>query len=150
MRLAQAASLQHLAGAAAPGLPASHAAAQPSTLNPIRYTLQPKTQTVQVRNDILDWHGDHPHTNYHDLYDALRDAGLWLEVLGSPLTCFDASQVGSQCLWSMSQDPRDGVLTGKLPIGLGNRIQLAGASGLAPDLLRRFPGGLPEPEILRG
>ena len=48
---------------------------------------------VQVRNDILDWHGDHPHTNYHDLYDALREAGLWLEVLGSPLTCFDASQV---------------------------------------------------------
>ena len=63
-------------------------------------TLDPKSRTVQVRNDILDWHGDHPHTNYHNLYDGLRDAGLWLEVLGSPLTCFDASQVCSQSLGS--------------------------------------------------
>ena len=46
----------------------------------------------QVRNDILDWHGDHPHTNYHAAYDALRDEGFFLEVLGSPLTCFDAAQ----------------------------------------------------------
>ena len=45
-----------------------------------------------MRNDILDWHGDHPHTNYHAAYDALRDAGFFLEVLGSPLTCFDAAQ----------------------------------------------------------
>lgn len=26
----------------------------------------------QVRHDILDWHGDHPHTNFHDMYDMLR------------------------------------------------------------------------------
>lgn len=49
--------------------------------------------SLEVRNDILDWHGDHPHTNYHDMFDGMRDAGLYLEVLGSPLTCFDASQV---------------------------------------------------------
>ena len=49
--------------------------------------------SLDVRNDILDWHGDHPHTNYHNMYDALRDAGYFLEVLGSPLSCFHASQV---------------------------------------------------------
>ena len=49
--------------------------------------------SLEVRNDILDWHGDHPHTNYHDMFDGMRDAGLYLEVMGSPLTCFDASQV---------------------------------------------------------
>jgi membrane-bound transcription factor site-1 protease len=49
--------------------------------------------SLDVRNDILDWHGDHPHTNYHDLYNAMRSGGYFLEVLGSPLTCFDASQV---------------------------------------------------------
>lgn len=49
--------------------------------------------SLDVRNDILDWHGDHPHTNYHDMFNALRAAGWYLEVLGSPLTCFDASQV---------------------------------------------------------
>lgn len=27
---------------------------------------------LQVRNDILDWHGDHPHTNFHEMYDYLR------------------------------------------------------------------------------
>ena len=52
----------------------------------------PPLAVTQVRNDILDWHGDHPHTNYHATYDALRDAGFFLEVLGSPLTCFDAAQ----------------------------------------------------------
>lgn len=25
----------------------------------------------QVRHDILDWHGDHPHTNYHDMTNSL-------------------------------------------------------------------------------
>jgi len=45
--------------------------------------------------DILDWHGDHPHTNFHTLYDTLRREGYFLEVLGSPLTCFDANQYGT-------------------------------------------------------
>ena len=53
--------------------------------------------SLDVKSDILDWHGDHPHTNYHTMYDALVDAGFFLEVLGSPLTCFDASQARSQC-----------------------------------------------------
>ncbi len=46
-----------------------------------------------MRSDILDWHGDHPATNYHDMYDALRNGGYFLEILGSPLSCFDAKQV---------------------------------------------------------
>ena len=41
---------------------------------------------LEAKNDILDWHGDHPHTNYHGMYDALRDKGYFLEILGSPLT----------------------------------------------------------------
>lgn len=53
--------------------------------------------SLDVRNDILDWHGDHPHTNYHHMYDALRASGFFLEVLGSPLTCFDARQVPQIC-----------------------------------------------------
>jgi hypothetical protein len=53
--------------------------------------------SLDVKSDILDWHGDHPHTNYHTMYDALVDAGFFLEVLGSPLTCFDASQARPVC-----------------------------------------------------
>ncbi|KAK8660099.1 hypothetical protein V6N13_051034 [Hibiscus sabdariffa] len=51
--------------------------------------------SLDVRNDILDWHGDHLHTNFHIMYNMLRDAGYYIETLGSPLTCFDASQYGT-------------------------------------------------------
>lgn len=50
---------------------------------------------LTVRHDILDWHGDHPHTNFHAMYDALRDAGYYLEILASPATCFDAENYGA-------------------------------------------------------
>ncbi len=43
-----------------------------------------------LQTDILDWHGDHLFTNFHDLYDNLRDKGWFVEVLSSPATCFDA------------------------------------------------------------
>ncbi|KAK9102675.1 hypothetical protein Sjap_019929 [Stephania japonica] len=51
--------------------------------------------SLDVRNDILDWHGDHLHTNFHIMFNMLRDAGYYVETLGSPLTCFDASQYGT-------------------------------------------------------
>lgn len=38
--------------------------------------------------------GDHIHTNFKDMYSSLRDMGYFIEVLGAPLTCFDASQYG--------------------------------------------------------
>lgn len=53
---------------------------------------------LDVKSDILDWHGDHPHTNFHGMYDALRDRGYYLEILGSPLTCFDAKEYGAVML----------------------------------------------------
>lgn len=53
---------------------------------------------LDIKNDILDWHGDHPHTNYHKMFNYLRENGYYLEVLGSPYTCFDASQVSSPFL----------------------------------------------------
>ncbi|XP_078431783.1 SITE-1 protease isoform X2 [Wolffia australiana] len=51
--------------------------------------------SLDVRSDILDWHGDHLHTNFHAMFDMLRDAGFFVEVLGSPLTCFDAARYGA-------------------------------------------------------
>jgi membrane-bound transcription factor site-1 protease len=51
--------------------------------------------SLNVHNDILDWHGDHLHTNFHILFNMLRDAGYYIEALGSPLTCFDASNYGT-------------------------------------------------------
>ncbi|KAL1189201.1 Subtilisin-like protease SBT6.1 [Cardamine amara subsp. amara] len=51
--------------------------------------------SLDVRNDILDWHGDHLHTNFHIMFNMLRDAGYYIETLGSPITCFDAQQYGT-------------------------------------------------------
>jgi membrane-bound transcription factor site-1 protease len=37
---------------------------------------------------------DHIHTNFRDMYLHLRSKGYYIEVLGAPYTCFDASQYG--------------------------------------------------------
>ncbi|KAK4481212.1 hypothetical protein RD792_012095 [Penstemon davidsonii] len=59
--------------------------------------------SLDVRNDILDWHGDHLHTNFHIMFNMLRDSGYYVETLGSPFTCFDANQYGTLLL----VDPED-------------------------------------------
>ncbi|VDO03689.1 unnamed protein product [Rodentolepis nana] len=43
----------------------------------------------------LDWLGDHIHTNFRDLFENLRQAGYFIEVLQEPFTCFDASIYGT-------------------------------------------------------
>ncbi|XP_075693673.1 membrane-bound transcription factor site-1 protease isoform X1 [Rhinoderma darwinii] len=50
---------------------------------------------LRMKNDPLDWNGDHVHTNFRDMYQHLRSMGYFVEVLGSPFTCFDASQYGT-------------------------------------------------------
>lgn len=50
---------------------------------------------LRMKNDPLDWNGDHIHTNFKDMYQHLRNNGYFVEVLGSPYTCFDASQYGT-------------------------------------------------------
>ncbi|XP_044750367.1 membrane-bound transcription factor site-1 protease [Coccinella septempunctata] len=50
---------------------------------------------LKVKNDPLDWNGDHIHTNFKDMYQNLRNSGYYIEVLGAPFTCFAASQYGT-------------------------------------------------------
>ncbi|XP_060826066.1 membrane-bound transcription factor site-1 protease [Bombus pascuorum] len=50
---------------------------------------------LRVKNDPLDWNGDHIHTNFKDMYQHLRNAGYYLEVLGAPFTCFNAKNYGT-------------------------------------------------------
>ncbi len=47
---------------------------------------------LDVKDEPFDWNGDHIHTNYKEMYTFLRDKGYFLEVLGTPFTCFDATQ----------------------------------------------------------
>ncbi|CAL9092331.1 unnamed protein product [Musa acuminata var. zebrina] len=82
--------------------------------------------SLDVRNDILDWHGDHLHTNFHIMYNMLRDAGYYVETLGSPLTCFDASHYGALLMVDLEdeyfkeeiQKLRDDVINGGLGIAV--------------------------------
>nr|AUS89414.1 SITE-1 protease [Sesuvium portulacastrum] len=60
--------------------------------------------SLDVRNDILDWHGDHLHTNFHTMFNMLRDAGYYVETLGSPLTCFDARHYGTLLLVDLEDE----------------------------------------------
>ncbi|XP_054714164.1 membrane-bound transcription factor site-1 protease-like [Uloborus diversus] len=53
---------------------------------------------LRMKNDPLDWNGDHIHTNFKDMYQHLRNNGYYVEVLGSPFTCFDAQQYGALLL----------------------------------------------------
>ncbi|XP_071545683.1 membrane-bound transcription factor site-1 protease [Panulirus ornatus] len=50
---------------------------------------------LRMTNDPLDWNADHIHTNFKDMYQHLRNSGYYIEVLGSPFTCFDASKYGT-------------------------------------------------------
>ncbi|GMN50537.1 hypothetical protein TIFTF001_019705 [Ficus carica] len=60
--------------------------------------------SLDVRNDILDWHGDHLHTNFHIMFNMLRDADYYIETLGSPFTCFDAHQYGTLLLVDLEDE----------------------------------------------
>ncbi|XP_044464197.1 subtilisin-like protease SBT6.1 isoform X1 [Mangifera indica] len=60
--------------------------------------------SLDVRNDILDWHGDHLHTNYHIMFNMLCDTGYYVETLGSPFTCFDAHQYGTLLLVDLEDE----------------------------------------------
>lgn len=50
---------------------------------------------LKIKSDPLDWRADHIHTNFKDMYTHLRNAGYYVEVLGEPFTCFNASYYGT-------------------------------------------------------
>ena len=50
---------------------------------------------IRIQGDMLDMYGDHPHTNFRGVFSSLRKQGFFVEVLGRPLTCFDASEYGT-------------------------------------------------------
>ena len=68
--------------------------------------------SFEQKEDFLDWHGDHPHTNFRELYNHLRgtpSAGggrgrggastpYHIEILSKDFTSFDASLYGALLL----------------------------------------------------
>eukprot|EP00698_Gefionella_okellyi_P012846 TRINITY_DN3490_c0_g2_i1.p1 TRINITY_DN3490_c0_g2~~TRINITY_DN3490_c0_g2_i1.p1 ORF type:complete len:722 (-),score=154.10 TRINITY_DN3490_c0_g2_i1:32-2197(-) len=58
---------------------------------------------LEIENDVLDWNGDHPHTNLRGLYSHLKQWDFYVEILTDALTCFDAARYGALML----VDPED-------------------------------------------
>lgn len=54
--------------------------------------------TVVPQNDLLDWNGDHPHTNYRTLFTRLTGAGYYVELNMKPLGCVDLPAYGAVVL----------------------------------------------------
>ena len=43
------------------------------------------------RSDVLDWNGDHPHTNFLDAFLHISALGYHVDLLSDPFTSFDAA-----------------------------------------------------------
>ncbi|XP_013391143.1 membrane-bound transcription factor site-1 protease-like [Lingula anatina] len=78
---------------------------------------------LRMKNDPLDWNGDHIHTNFRDMYTHLRNSGYYVEVLGSPFTCFDASQYGTLLIVDAEEEYFPGEVT-KLKQDIDNGLSL--------------------------
>ena len=50
---------------------------------------------LKEKSDPLDWNADHIHTNFKELYTHLRTSGFFVEVLGQPFTCYNATNYGT-------------------------------------------------------
>eukprot|EP00941_MAST-03F_sp_MAST-3F-sp1_P000789 g789.t1 len=50
------------------------------------------------RKDMLDWNGDHLHTNFKGVFDNLIDEGFFIEILSTDFRCFDAENYGALLL----------------------------------------------------
>uniref|UniRef100_A0A8C2R2N0 Membrane-bound transcription factor site-1 protease n=1 Tax=Capra hircus TaxID=9925 RepID=A0A8C2R2N0_CAPHI len=61
----------------------------------VKLPIKVKIIPAPPRSKRVLWNGDHIHTNFRDMYQHLRSMGYFVEVLGSPFTCFDANQYGT-------------------------------------------------------
>lgn len=59
---------------------------------------------LEVRDEPFDWNGDHLHTNFKWLGALLRKKGYFVEILGSPFTCFDARDYGALLLFDPEEE----------------------------------------------
>lgn len=50
---------------------------------------------LAAKSEPFDWNADHPHTNFRQLFEHVRGAGYFLEVLGEHYGCVDLAQYGA-------------------------------------------------------
>ena len=58
-------------------------------------------------SDVLDWNGDHPHTNFKDTFDHVTGAGYFVELLSDSFLAFDAAHYGVLMLVDAEEEYSD-------------------------------------------
>uniref|UniRef100_A0A7S0J759 Subtilisin n=1 Tax=Calcidiscus leptoporus TaxID=127549 RepID=A0A7S0J759_9EUKA len=58
----------------------------------------PNDDLEQVKLELMDWNGDHPHTAFISLFKELLAAGMYVELLTSNWTSFNASNYAALLL----------------------------------------------------
>ena len=59
---------------------------------------------LAVTDEMLDWNGDHMHTNFRELFMGLRSRGYFVETLGCSLLNFNASSYAALLLIDSEDD----------------------------------------------
>lgn len=59
---------------------------------------------LNIKDDLLDWNGDHIHTNFKDLYSHLRKNDFYIEILNEDLTKFNAENYGQLLLMDTEEE----------------------------------------------
>lgn len=64
------------------------------TFHSVRYPpgYVPRDNLAETK-DMLDWLGDHPHTNFHMLLRSFLRAGFYVDILDSPISCLSAEDL---------------------------------------------------------
>ncbi|KAH9487758.1 Membrane-bound transcription factor site-1 protease [Bulinus truncatus] len=64
---------------------------------------------LRMKNDPLDWNGDHIHTNFKDMYQQLREKGYYVEVLGTLLLVDPEEEYFSEEISKLKRDIDNGL-----------------------------------------
>lgn len=78
---------------------------------------------LENRHELLDAAGDHPHTNFHQLWNFLLDEGYFIEILPFEYSCMDLKQYGVVLL----VDPEEEYFRDEI-VALQNAVKYANVS----------------------
>eukprot|EP01063_Lacrimia_lanifica_P032316 TRINITY_DN5509_c0_g1_i1.p1 TRINITY_DN5509_c0_g1~~TRINITY_DN5509_c0_g1_i1.p1 ORF type:complete len:1061 (+),score=378.03 TRINITY_DN5509_c0_g1_i1:75-3257(+) len=62
---------------------------------------------LHATRDVLDWNGDHPHTNFKDTFDFLVEKGYHVDLLTADFTHFNAAHYAALLLFDAEEEYSD-------------------------------------------
>jgi membrane-bound transcription factor site-1 protease len=59
---------------------------------------------LNIKDDVLDWNGDHLHTNFKEMYNFLKSKNYFIEILLTDYTKFNASNYGTLLMVDLEEE----------------------------------------------